>query len=247
MANNFDTKLRKARNNWIKDYQHSISFILRNSLIIENLRRTVRPLKHYYKFLETIDISSRTASRFRMIGEREMNSNIISKNESKLPASYGTLEIILKLTDEEIRSHIKSNKIKASSSRKDIHLLISGNKDFRDTTLKDNLRHTSPFADIRIEKGFDDEGKLMRLLKDLHNLRAKYPFVHTDDKGYVDRTKRNNKLLAEKKAEQKKMNKPVSAKQQKLEDELMAISGMNSTARRAKFANLEEVLKKKKK
>ena len=26
------------------------------------------------------------------------------------------------------------------------------NKDFRDTTLKDNLRHTSPFADIRIEK-----------------------------------------------------------------------------------------------
>ena len=66
--------------------------------------------------------------------------------------------------------------------------------------LKWSKSKTNKFSDIRIDKGYADEDKLMRLLKDLKKLKEKYPFIHTDDKGFVDRVKKARRE-ADKKAE----------------------------------------------
>jgi len=165
---------------------------LKNALIIENLRRTVRPLKHYYSFLKNIDISTRSASRLRLVGERDMKTGIITKNLYKLPNSYATLEVILRLTDAEINTNCRSGKITQGSSRKDMEALTGSNA-VKDTSLKADLKNTSKFADIRIEKGYNDEAKLMRLLKDIKKLKEKYAFIDTLDRGYVDRIKKKRR------------------------------------------------------
>ena len=87
-------------------------------------------------------------------------------------------------------------------SRKDAHILVDGkdaNKEVKNT-LKEKFRTTNKFTDIRITSGYDDEKKLMSLLKDLKALKKKYAFIEYDDKGYVDRIKkklrRQEKIVA---------------------------------------------------
>lgn len=71
MAKDFSVKIKKAKDKWIKDYNHEFDLIFGNSILLENLRRTLKPLKHYYSFLKWIDISRRMATRLVAIGKRE--------------------------------------------------------------------------------------------------------------------------------------------------------------------------------
>ena len=97
MAKDFSTKIKKAKDGWIKEYNHSLDLIIRNSETLENLRRTLRPLKHYYQFLEWLDMSRRMATRYVAIGKRDKDTGVLSKYSHSLPDSVATIEIILRL------------------------------------------------------------------------------------------------------------------------------------------------------
>jgi|TARA_B100001971_G_scaffold200867_1_gene212904 hypothetical protein len=211
----FDTKLRKARLNWVKDYKHSIELTLRNAGLLEMLRRTVRPLKLYRKFLEHIDISTRTAQRLVSIGTRDKESNILTNHTGVLPNQYATIEILLRLTDKKIVQYIKNKKITKSTTRKMAHILADGIDVKKASGLKDKFRETYKFQDIRIDKDTTDVKQLMRLLKDLKKINQKYSFIHFDDKGYVDRIKRDLRT-EEQRLKQDKLSKKDLDKLKKL-------------------------------
>lgn len=241
MAKDFSVKLRKAKSAWVQEYNHSVDLIIRNGVLLENLRRTLKPLKHYYQFLVWLDMSKRSASRLVAIGKREKMGDedigILSKYSKVLPDSIATLEILLRLKDGKLKNHIKNKKITKLMSRKDAHILVDGkdaNKEVKNT-LKEKFRTTSKFTDIRITSGYDDEKKLMSLLKDLKALKKKYAFIEFDDKGYVDRTKkklrRQEKIVAtntlskkEQTALDKKL-KQIGAKK-KSSDKFSALKGI---------------------
>lgn len=222
MAKDFSTKIKKAKDGWIKEYNHSLDLIIRNSETLENLRRTLRPLKHYYQFLEWLDMSRRMATRYVAIGKRDKDTGVLSKYSHSLPDSVATIEIILRLDDEKIKQHIKNKKIKKLMSRKDAHILVDGkdaNKEVKNE-LKDKFRTTSKFADIRITSGYNDEKKLMALLKEMKSLKKKYAFIDFDDKGYVDRIKK--KLRKEEKI---KKSNTRTKKEIEEDDKLLASLG----------------------
>ena len=200
----FDKKLRTAKTKWNREYINSMDKTLQNGAIIENLRRTVKPLNLYYEFIKnTLGISRRTAQRLNALNAR---GYILDSKKHRLPMAYSTLEVILRLTDEEIKTHISKGNITTTSSRREMHILIEGDDASQSDLLKDSLRNTSKFADIRIEKKYLDEAKMMRLLKDLKKLREKYPFIAIDDKGFVDRTIATRKRDAARDAKEKKQN-----------------------------------------
>jgi hypothetical protein len=74
----------------------------------------------------------------------------------------------------------------------------------------------SKFADLRILADYQDEKKLMALLKDLKSLKDKYKFIDYEDKGYVDRVKK--KLRQKEKIA--KMNKVTKKDMKEAKDKL---------------------------
>ena len=226
MARDQSKKIHEARSNWVKEYQHSFDLIISNSLILENLRRTIKPLKQYYNFLSYLDMSRRAATRLTMIGKREImgddSFHILSRNSKYLPDSIGTLEILLRLKDKKLEQHIKNNKIKKTMTRKDAHILVGGLSEDKEakTKLKDRLVGMSKFADLRILADYQDEKKLMALLKDLKSLKDKYKFIDYEDKGYVDRVKK--KLRQKEKIA--KMNKVTKKDMKEAKDKLKDIT-----------------------
>ena len=167
-------------------------------------------------------MSRRMATRYVAIGKRDKDTGVLSKYSHSLPDSVATIEIILRLDDEKIKQHIKNKKIKKLMSRKDAHILVDGkdaNKEVKNE-LKDKFRTTSKFADIRITSGYNDEKKLMALLKEMKSLKKKYAFIDFDDKGYVDRIKK--KLRKEEKI---KKSNTRTKKEIEEDDKLLASLG----------------------
>ena len=94
-----------------------------------------------------------------------------------------------------------------------MHILADGKDEKKAQGLRDKFRKTNKFSDIRIDEGYDDEEKLMNLLKDMKKLQQKNKFIHFDDKGYVDRTK---KILRKEEDEKKYYKKIVKSKDYKI-------------------------------
>ena len=193
----FDLKLKKMKLKWITDYQSNIQSILDNASLLENGRRTLKPLKHYRKFVQYTGISTRTAQRLVSIGKVNKASGRLTLAIDSLPNSYPTIEILLRLSQAKFNTSVKSGKIHRGMSRKDAHILHAGKDATKEKVLKDKLLDTQPFSNIRIETKYNDTKKVMALLKDLKKLKSKYDFIDYDDRGYVDR------LLARLKREEK--------------------------------------------
>jgi|TARA_Y100000034_G_C6809795_1_gene363850 hypothetical protein len=224
MVRNFDAKIKKAKNKWTREFSYSLEHSLSNALVLENLRRTLRPLRHYRNFLGWAKISSRTATRLVLIGKREIDSNIISKNFTKLPDSYLTIEILLRLPDEKIRKLIRENKIRKSITRRDAHILADGKDAVKEQGLKPQFENTSPFQDIRIDSNYDDEKRMISLLKELVKIKNKYPFIRFNDRGYVDRIQRQIKKKIED-AERKKKEKLTKKEMKQVDKDLERLFG----------------------
>ena len=232
----FDTKIAKFKIDWIKNYQSNIQSILDNAEILENGRRTIRPLKHYRKFLDWTGISERTSQRIASIGKRNKEKNLLTLSIESLPNSYPTIEILLRLSDAKFLTLVKTKKINRSMSRKDAHILVSGKDSLKDKKLKDKLLDTVPFSNIRIDNEFKNEKLVMALLKELKKLKSKYNFIDFDDRGYVDRLKAKLKREAKQLQEDIEFKKSGKGKKQKeLEDLMSRLSGGGRRDKLKKF------------
>ena len=202
-----DTIVSKAKKDWVNDFQSSSTNALNNSTILAKLRRTLKPLKHYRRFIDSVGLSERNATRLVRIGERDKDS-ILTNNSHNLPNSYATIDIICRLDDKNLLKHFKSGKISQSSTRKDIHILLGDKEVSRRTGLPQSLSTSSPFTEVRVTSSLKDLSQIEKLNKDLKSLSNKYSFVKLNDKGFTTRVK--NQIKKEE-LEKKKQEREIKS------------------------------------
>jgi hypothetical protein len=198
-----DTIVSKAKKEWESDFQSSSTNALKNATIIAKLRRTLKPLKHYRRFIDSVGLSERNATRLVRIGERDKDS-ILTNNINNLPNSYATIDIICRFDDKVLLKHFKSGKISRKSTRKDIHILLGDKEVSRRTGLPQSLSTSSPFTEVRVTSSLKDLSQIEKLNKDLKSLTSKYSFVKLNDKGFTTRVKNQIKKEELEKKRQKK-------------------------------------------
>ena len=201
-----DTIVSKAKKEWESDFQSSSTNALRNATIIAKLRRTLKPLKHYRRFIDSIGLSERNATRLVRIGNKDKDL-ILTKNINNLPNSYATIDIICRFDDKVLLKHFKSGKISRKSTRKDIHILLGDKEVSRRTGLPQSLSTSSPFTEVRVTSSLKDLSQIEKLNKDLKSLTSKYSFVKLNDKGFTTRVKNEIKKQELEKKRQKKEEK----------------------------------------
>ena len=183
-----DTIVSKAKKDWVNDFQSSSTNALNNSTILAKLRRTLKPLKHHRRFIDSIGLSERNATRLVRIGNKDKDL-ILTKNINNLPNSYATIDIICRFDDKVLLKHFKSGKISRKSTRKDIHILLGDKEVSRRTGLPQSLSTSSPFTEVRVTSSLKDLSQIEKLNKDLKSLSNKYSFVKLNDKGFTTRVK----------------------------------------------------------
>ena len=150
-----DTIVSKAKKEWESDFQSSSTNALKNATIIAKLRRTLKPLKHYRRFIDSIGLSERNATRLVRIGNKDKDL-ILTNNINNLPNSYATIDIICRFDDKVLLKHFKSGKISRKSTRKDIHILLGDKEVSRRTGLPQSLSTSSPFTEVRVTSSLKD-------------------------------------------------------------------------------------------
>ena len=198
-----DTIVSKAKKDWVNDFQSSSTNALKNATIIAKLRRTLKPLKHYRRFIDSIGLSERNATRLVRIGNKDKDL-ILTNNINNLPNSYATIDIICRFDDKVLLKHFKSGKISRKSTRKDIHILLGDKEVSRRKGLPQSLSTSSPFTEVRVTSSLKDLSQIEKLNKDLKSLSNKYSFVKLNDKGFTTRVKNEIKKQELEKKRQKK-------------------------------------------
>jgi hypothetical protein len=202
-----DTIVSKAKKEWESDFQSSSTNALKNATIIAKLRRTLKPLKHYRRFIDSIGLSERNATRLVRIGNKDKDL-ILTNNINNLPNSYATIDIICRFDDKVLLKHFKSGKISRKSTRKDIHILLGDKEVKRRTGLPQSLSTSSPFTEVRVTSSLKDLSQIEKLNKDLKSLSNKYSFVKLNDKGFTTRVKNE---IKKQELEKKKQEREIKS------------------------------------